>query len=176
MAGWLVVAWLAGAGQGAAAELFRFESAGVRGGFSEIKGNEGPRFGQVESYVNLNLPWRWNWKSDWHLQSRLDLSGGWIHGRGEDAVIGTVGPGFELIWDKVPVTLSAGSSPTVLGREQFGKTDFGTVFQFTTHIGATWKIGSRASLGYRIQHMSNASIGPSNPGLNLHMFSAGWRF
>ena len=170
----LVVLWIA-VGVHSHAEGLHLESAGVRSGFSGT-GDTAPRFYQVEGFLNWNLPWRWEWESGWHLQSRLDLTGGWINGRGEDAVIGTVGPSFELSWDRAPLVLDAGFSPTVLGREQFGKTDFGTVFQFTTHGGLTWKIGSRLSLGYRFQHMSNAKIGPSNPGLNMHMLGAGWRF
>jgi hypothetical protein len=150
------------------------ESAGLRGGFSGF--GEGARFHQAEAFVEWNLPLRWDWTSGWHLQSRFDFTAGWISGRGEQAAIGTLGPSLELSWDRVPLTLDAGSSPTLMSKEQFGKTDFGTVFQFTTHIGLTWKIGSHLDLGYRFQHMSNAGIGPSNPGLNLHLFGAGWRF
>jgi len=157
------------------AEGIHLESTGVRGGLSGV-GDTAPRFYQIESFLNWNLPWRWEWESGWQLQSRLDLTGGWINGRGEDAVIATVGPTFSLSWRGLPLVLDAGSSPTVLGREQFGKTDFGTVFQFTTHGDLTWKIGSRLGLGYRFQHMSNANIGPSNPGLNMHMLAVGWRF
>lgn len=172
-AGLMVILWVTGVVQ-IQAEVLRLESAGARGGTSDV--GDRARFYQAENYVNWNLPWRWDWKSGWHLQTRLDLTAGWINGRGEDAVVGTLGPSLELSWDQIPLTLDAGSRPTLLSREQFGNTDFGTVFQFTTHAGLTWKTGKHLSIGCRFQHMSNANIGPSNPGLNLYLIGVGWRF
>lgn len=150
------------------------ESTGVRGLTSNPY--NGARFYQVEGYLNWNLPWRWQPGESWTIQSRLDLTGGGMNGRGEDAVFATVGPSFELAWKDLPLALDAGTSPTVLSREQFGHTDFGTVFQFTTHAGLNWKLGSRWTLGCRFAHMSNANIGPSNPGVNFYSLGTGWRF
>ena len=170
---WFVVLCLAGALQ-IHAEGLSLESTGVRGAFSNPAKHA--RYYQVEGYLNSNLPWRWDYESGWHIQTRVDLTAGWMNGRGEDAFVGTVGPSFELSWDKIPLTLDVGSSPTILSRDEFGHTDFGTLFQFTTHAGLTWKIGSRASVGCRFQHMSNAGIGSSNPGVNMSSFGLGWRF
>lgn len=150
------------------------DSSGVRGACSNPFNHA--RFYHVEAYLNWNLPWRWKPGDDWTIQSRLDLTGGWMNGRGEDAVFGSVGPSFELGWKEFPLTLDVGCSPTVLSREQFGHTDFGTVFQFTTHAGLNWKLGSRWTLGCRVEHLSNANIGPSNPGVNFYSLGAGWRF
>lgn len=152
----------------------KLESSGVRGAFSNPFDHA--RFYHVEGYLNWNLPWRWKWDNDWSVQSRLDLTGGWMNGRGDDAAFATVGPSFELGWHEFPLTLDVGCSPTVLSREQFGHTDFGTVFQFTTHAGLNWKLGSRWTLGCRVEHLSNANIGPSNPGVNFYSLGAGWRF
>ena len=170
---WLVVLCLAGAVR-SDAESLSLESSGVRGLFSNPR--KFARYYEVEGYLNCNLPWRWDYESGWHIQTRVDLTAGWINGRGDDACFGTLGPSFELSWDKCPVTFDVGSSPTVLSRDQFGNTDFGTQFQFTTHAGLTWKIGSHVSVGYRFQHMSNCGIGSSNPGLNLSSIGLGWRF
>jgi hypothetical protein len=150
------------------------ESTGVRGAFSNPF--EHARFYHTEAYVKWNLPWRWDLGREWHLQARLELTGGWMNGRGEDAVFGTIGPGFVAGWKEFPLVLEAGTSPTALGREQFGNTDFGTIFQFTTHAGLTWHATSHLEVGWRFEHMSNANIGPSNPGVNLYSFGAGWRF
>ena len=169
---WLAIVLVATM-SGQAADI-TLESTGVRGSTSN-PGNRA-RFYHVEGFLNWNLPWRWTWGENWSVQSRLDLTGGWMNGRGEDAVFATVGPSFELSRIHFPVSLDVGVSPTVLGREQFGNTDFGTVFQFTTHAGLTWKPRSRWSLGCRFEHISNADIGPSNPGLNLYSIGVGWRF
>ena len=169
---WLVAGLLM-ALPGRAAEI-TLESTGVRGSTSN-PGNRA-RFYHVEGYVNWNLPWRWKWGENWSVQSRLDLTGGWMNGRGDDAVFGTIGPSFELSRTNCPVGLDVGCSPTILGREEFGNTDYGTVFQFTTHAGLTWKPGSRWSLGCRFEHMSNADLGSVNPGLNLYSIGVGWRF
>ncbi len=156
------------------ASSLTWESTGVRGTFSNPFNHA--RFFRVEAYSNWDLPWRWQWGEDWRVQSRLDLTGGWMSGRGEHDVFGSIGPSFELRWKDFPLVLDVGLSPTVLGTEQFGNTDFGTVFQCTTHAGLTWKLGSHWNISGRYEHMSNANIGPSNPGVNFYSFGAGWRF
>ncbi len=150
------------------------ESSGVRAAFSNPFDHA--RFYHTEAFINWDTPWHWELGKDWHLQTRLELTGGWLNGRGEDAAFGTVGPGFVASWRDFPLVLEAGASPTVLGREQFGNTDFGTVFQFTTHGGLTWNVTRRLGVGFRFLHVSNANIGPSNPGVNFYSFGAGWRF
>jgi len=170
---WFAFLWLAGTLL-AQAEGFRLESTGTRGGFSKRKNDE--RFCQVEGFVNWNAPWRWDYDCGWHIQTRLDLTAGWISGRGDDAFIGTVGPTFELGRDGFPLVLELGCSPGILSRDQFGHTDFGIPFQFTTHSSLLWRMGSRLTVEARVQHMSNAEIGPSNPGLNQFMLGVGWRF
>lgn len=165
--------WLSGAFH-AQAEGFQLESAGTRGGISKRK--HGEQFHQIEGFVNWNAPWRWDYDCGLHIQTRLDLTAGWIKGRGDDAFIGSVGPTFELGRDRFPLVLEAGCNPTILSRDQFGHTDFGIPFQFTTHGSLLWRVGSRLTMEARFQHMSNADIGPSNPGLNQFMVGVGWRF
>lgn len=165
--------WLAGALH-TQAEEFRLESAGTRGGVSKRK--HGEMFSQFEGFVNWNTPCRWDYDCGWHIQTRLDLTAGWISGRGDDGFVGSIGPTFELGRDSFPLVFEAGSSPTVLDRKNFGNTDFGTRFQFITHGSVLWRVRSRLTLEARYQHMSNANIGPSNPGLNMYMLGIGWRF
>ena len=150
------------------------DSAGTRGAFSNPFNHA--RFFQAEAYVNWNLPWRWDLGRECHLQTRLELTGGWMGGRGDNAGFGTLGPGFVLGWREFPLVIEAGVSPTLIGRDQFGHTDFGTIFQFTTHAGLTWRATSHLDVGWRFEHMSNANIGPSNPGVNFYSLGAGWRF
>jgi hypothetical protein len=72
--------------------------------------------------------------------------------------------------------LDVGSSPTFLSRRRFGEQDFGECIQFTSHASINFEVIRNLYVGYRFQHMSNASISDINPGLDLHMFELSYRF
>ena len=158
------------------ADDFGFQdlSVGTRGGLS-FNGNT-DRFRQIEAFADLNLPWHWNFYSDWSLQPFADFSAGWLEGEHANAAIGSLGPALELRRGTFPLTLVGGSSPTLLSRHDFGNRDFGDDFQFTSYIGLNWDITRNISLGWRFQHMSNAGISKPNPGLNMQMISLSYRF
>jgi len=156
------------------AQEFRMESAGVRGGFSANGGRD--EFHQAEFFGNWNLPWGWDLGKEWHLQSRLDLSAGWLGDSSQNAAVGTLGPTLVLSWARVPVSLEAGFSPTFLTSHVFESKDLGTDIQFTSHVGLYWDFASHWRLGYRFQHMSNADLARSNPGLNMHLFALSYVF
>jgi hypothetical protein len=159
---------------GGAAEEFRFESVGGRFGFPA--NNRTRDLHQAEAVAAWNLPWAWKPAEHWRLQSRLEVTAGEIFGPGPDAFVGTVGPTLSLGHVRFPVALEIGVSPTMLSRQEIGQTDFGCLFQFTSHAGLNWDIGEHFRIGYRFQHMSDAGITDHNPGLNLHVFSASYRF
>lgn len=150
------------------------DSAGARGGFS-AKGSK-LSFYQTEAFADWNLPWRWAPESGFRLQTKLDASAGWINGRGDHAFVGTAGPMCSLGWRDFPLRLDCGSNPTILTRDEFGKTDLGIPFQFTSYGQLIYQWGGRLAIGYRYQHMSNANIADANPGVNMHMLSIGYRF
>ena len=83
----------------AEAEGLRLESAGVRFGFPARE--SASEFNQAEAFANWDLPWHWELGRDWHLQSRLDVSAGWLGDSGADAAIGAVGPSLVLGWKQV---------------------------------------------------------------------------
>src|SRR5947208_3232880 len=103
------------------AEDFHVESAGARFGLSAESRSE--NFHQAEGFANWDLPWHWEFASNWRLQSRLDSAAGWLGRRGENAFVGSVGPTLALSLANVPVSLSGGSSPTVISRHEFGPRD-----------------------------------------------------
>jgi hypothetical protein len=156
------------------AEGFHLESVGVRGGLSA--NNSGHNFNQAEGFANWNLPWGWDLGKGWHLQTRLDLSAGWLGDRAKDAGVGTIGPSLVLNWAPLPLSLEGGSSPTFLTSHEFESKDFGTDVQFTSHVGLNWDFAAHWRLGYRFQHMSNAGLGSKNPGLNMHLFALSYLF
>ena len=159
---------------GSRGEALQLESAGTLVGLSQTK--SGNNYYQAEAFAHWNLPWRWGNDTGLHWQPRLGISTGWLHGWNKAAFIGTAGPRLSLGWKQVPVFAEAGFGPTIMTRDKFGPTDFGSHLQFTTYGGLTWECGSHLSLGYRYQHMSNGRLAKSNPGLNLHAVTIGWRF
>jgi hypothetical protein len=165
--------FLAGLISRAQTQEFQFHSAGVRMGFPAE--NTSNNFLQTEVFLDYNL-WRWNLSTNWDLQSRLDISAGWLGQRGDAAFIGTLGPSLELRRAGFPLSLEGGSSPTYISRYHFSSTDLGENVQFTSHIGLFCDVTSRWRVGYRFQHMSNAGIRKPNPGFNLHMLSISYLF
>ncbi len=165
---------IASAACGGFAQSIRLDSAGARFGFSPE--GAGSDFHQAEGFVNWNLPWDWDLGSLWSLRSRLDASLGWLGESGADAGIATLGPSLWVGREQFPLGFEGGVSPTVLTRSDFRSKDFGIPFQFTSHIGFNFDVASRIRFSYRFQHMSNASLGRHNPGLNMHMFGLSYLF
>ena len=151
-----------------------FLTLGARGGLSF--NDQSHRFQQAEAFAQFDLPWQWKFCSDWVLNPRIDVSGGYLNSQGTTAFVGTVGPLLELRKGKFPLALDVGASPTILSKYHFGNTDFGEDFQFTSHIGLTWYITDHISFGYRFQHMSNAGLARPNPGLNVEMLELSYHF
>jgi outer membrane receptor protein involved in Fe transport len=172
-AGWVAVGLLAGA-VASRAGGFSMESVGVRGGFQADHSLRD--FNQVGVFGNLNLPWDWDVGKEWHLQSRLDLSLGWLGGRSDRAFIGTLGPSLILSRARLPLSFDAGVSPTILSSIHFGSENFGMNLQFTSYLGLNWDFAPHWRFGYRFQHMSNGGLATPNPGLNMHMFALSYLF
>jgi lipid A 3-O-deacylase len=151
-----------------------FLTGGSRGGISFNEGNH--RFGQAEAFADFDLPWQWNFCSDYRLQPRIDVSSGYLGDETTSAFMGTAGPLLELRKGHFPLVLEGGASPTLISRYRFGSTDFGEDFQFTSHIGLAWYITDHLSVGCRFQHMSNAGLAKPNPGLNVGMLVLSYHF
>ncbi len=169
----VIVCLLSGGWPSRAGE-FRLDSAGVRGGSSLNHG--GSSYNELQGFMNWNLPWSWDLGKDWHLQSRLDFSAGWLGNRGTDAAIGTVGPSLVLRRERLPLSLEAGTGPTLLSRHVFPADDLGSALQFSTFVGLNWDFAKHWSVGYRFDHISNGGLSSPNPGLRMHLLSLSYRF
>jgi len=169
---WVVALILMAAVRSASAQDFL--TLGARGGVSLNVPSH--RFEQVEGFGDFDLPWNWNFYSDWRLQPRVDASAGWLNNRQDGAFIGTVGPLLEVRPGKCPFALEGGFSPTLLSRYRFGGADFGGRLQFTTQIGLRWYLTDRLAVGLRFQHMSNGGLESPNPGLNFEMLELSYHF
>ena len=153
---------------------FSFESAGARFGAGASSSNRD--FHQAEAYVDWNLPWQWDLGKKWALESRLDLSAGWLGNSRANAALATLGPLLAVGREGFPISVEGGAGVTVLSRSDFDTKDFGDPAQFTSHIGFYWDIAKHWRANYRFQHMSNAGISQSNPGINLHVLAFSYRF
>src|SRR5436190_6100553 len=76
------------------APILCLESAGARFGFPA--NTEAKDLHQAEVFANFDFPWRWHFIGHTEMQLRLDLSAGWLGGRGEDAFVGTLGPTLKI--------------------------------------------------------------------------------
>jgi lipid A 3-O-deacylase PagL len=170
----LLIGLLLAVVHGCSAQDILLDSAGGRFGFSAE--GAGRYFHQAEAFVNWDLPWNWDLGESWLLQSRLDVSAGWIGESSANAAIATLGPTLALGRHSFPVSFECGVSPTVLTRSDFPTKDFGIPFQFTSHGGVNFDITSHIRLSYRFQHMSDASLSRHNPGLNLQVFGLSYLF
>lgn len=172
---WTVLALLLGAGS-VRAEPWDLQPHTVGWHASLAINQRGRDMGSGEAFGWWRLPWSWTIGSGWQVDSHLTAGLGWLGGRGATAGLFRAGPAFSLRPPGSPFWLELGLSPTALTRHTFGGLDLGIGFQFTSYAGMNWDISRHWGLGYRFEHMSNASLSSSNPGLNSHTFTIYYRF
>ncbi len=153
---------------------FSLDSAGARFGFGVQR--DDLEFHQAEAFVNWELPWGWDLGRTFWMQTRFDVSGGWLGDAHRSVAIGTAGGSLVFSHGQSPVSLEGGFSPTVISRHEFTNLNLGSLYQFTSHVGLNLDIRSGIRLSYRFQHMSNGGFTRPNPGLNLHVFGVSYLF
>jgi lipid A 3-O-deacylase len=151
-----------------------WRSIGLRGGENDSRNDED--FHQYESYITGSLPWGRHWDSGWTLGTYFEANAGLLRGGKESAFVGSIGPGVCFTFLKEIIDISMGINPTIISQHKFGDENLGGPIEFTSHIGINFNLGRRFTIGYRLQHMSNAVLYKHNPGLNMHMLEAGYRF
>lgn len=139
----------------------------------------------------LAFQWYWgvHWLplGEWSLDGYFELSAsywGSDEGRTGNGSLGEFGftPVFRYQRQSalygVRPYLEAGVGVHGMTDDQLGDKDFSTEFAFGSHGGVGVQFGSQGQfeLGYRYQHLSNAGIGDSNPGINFHLVRLGYHF
>ncbi|MCA1791267.1 MAG: acyloxyacyl hydrolase [Thioalkalivibrio sp.] len=142
---------------------------GVRIGGSANSGSE--QFTVGEIYLRHALPWTWRPSTHWRLTTHLEGGAAVLDGRGNTGAALSVGP--VGVWDRDGARwrFEIGIKPTVLSEDRYGSRDLGGHFHFTSHLGIRYQLHPRFSVGYRVQHISNAGISSPNPGLDLHLLT-----
>lgn len=161
-------------GKTATAGDLSWTAIGLRAGVDDGRNDEDMT--QVEAFALFDLPWHRRFASDWSLFLIAEINAGALNGGGDTAFVGSAGPGISVRSPGESLALRAGFNPSVISEDAIGDEDLGGPIQFTSHIGLSYTFPQHVSIGYRFQHMSNASIYSSNPGVNLHMLKIGYHF
>jgi hypothetical protein len=151
-----------------------WRAAGVRAGFNDDRNEES--FNQYEAFASVNLPWHWDLGAQWKFGTFLEGNAGALVGGGDTGLVASLGGGFYFDGFKDILEISFGLNPTYISEDTYGQEDFGGPIQFTSYININVTIKKHFSIGYRLQHMSNAGLYSANPGVNFHMITLGYRF
>lgn len=141
------------------------------------------------STADLALIWDPNlhfWPvGDWDFSVRGELHAAWLHNsEGEDPrTLGAFGVTPLIRFGKtsgaIRPYIEAGVGLRLLTGTQLNDSyDISTAFQFADMAGVGFRFGPRGQyeVGYRFQHISNASIKRPNPGINFQMVYFGYMF
>jgi len=157
------------------------DAVAVEGGIGD---DDVGRFG-----LSAQFEWgaKWFAAGDWYLGGYWDLNGSYWDGddgrSGEDSLFAI---GLTPVFRVQPHSALGGWKPYVefgvgphlQSETGIGNKDFDINFAFGSHLGVGARFGARQQyeLGFRYQHLSNASIGDSNPGINFSLFRLGYHF
>ena len=135
---------------------------------------------EFEAYdiaAHFSLPWLKYDVGTWHTGTGMMLSGGFIAGADEHAVIVSAVPLLTLSSPNRGFVFDAGAGAAFMTRQQFGEQDFGGNFQFALTVGIRVPIYQRFGVGYRFQHYSDAGIhGNDTVGADFHMVELRYQF
>jgi hypothetical protein len=134
---------------------------------------------------------QWDWKSRWFQGREWHLGGYWDLGAGHWRWSGAA-PGQNEDITEIGLTpvlrfqpndlrgpyVEAGIGFHLLSRTSIGSKRFSTMFQFGDHVGIGYRFGAKGAfdVGYRFQHLSNASIKKPNNGINFHQIRLQYHF
>jgi lipid A 3-O-deacylase len=136
---------------------------------------------------------RWDWprhwfaEGDWYLGGHWEAGGSYWHeadgGSGPDSLF-EVGAAAVLRLQRhrplagVTPFVEAGLGAHLMSETALGDRDFDIDFAFSEHVGAGVRFGGKGQweIAYRLQHLSNAGLGDSNPGIDFHMLHVGYDF
>jgi hypothetical protein len=146
--------------------------------------------GEGVDMVRVGLQWNWKkplvqFRNNWQIASYWDLNFGYW--RGHD-----VAPGeHDDLWDlgitpvmrlqsgaRVGAYAEIGLGAHLLSHTSIEGRHMSTAFQVGNHLGVGYRFGPKGTydLGYRFQHLSNASIKRPNRGINFHQIRLQYNF
>jgi hypothetical protein len=135
-------------------------------------------FQQYDVAVAARLPWSWYSESGWGVGTRAMASVGALTAAGDTAFLTTFVPGiFAGPRDSV-LSVDLGAGVALLSRREFGRQDFGGIFQFALTLGLTLPVPftERFGIGYRFHHLSDAGLYDGGKGVDVHMLEITYKF
>ncbi|EPR42942.1 MULTISPECIES: acyloxyacyl hydrolase [Desulfococcus] len=171
MAVWIAVAAMIPA---AAAAEFTPLDISVRMGFDADSTLE--YFHLYEINGRVGLPPHLEWGGGWSLKSALVIAGSLLHAAGDDGLMVGVGPQLELEFPWRPLTAFGSVRPSALSDHRYGQADLGGWFAFSSDLGLRINLSESLMIGYAWQHISNANIYDSNPGVDFHVMELSLKF
>ena len=136
----------------------------------------------------IGVQWDWNKRwfegKSWHVGGYWDLAlGYWTRdaGPGQNDELADLGltPVFRLQGNDLKGPYAElGIGFHLLSKTSLGDKRFSTKFQFGDHLGIGYRFGAKGAfdVGYRYQHLSNASIKRPNNGINFHQVRVQYHF
>lgn len=137
---------------------------GVRAG-TNLGGSQS--YSSQEVYLRAPLPGVLGDPAGWHARSFAEANAGRLAASGDSLTTAGFGVSAWLRSPAAPISFGLGTGPTYLSRTSLGNHDYGGNWQFTSHAGVRLALGPHVTLGYRVQHTSNAGLYSPNNGYDL---------
>jgi lipid A 3-O-deacylase len=128
--------------------------------------------------ATFKLPWSTSLgESPWSLETRLITSAGLLRAENESGLMASAVPVLALSGWKGLVSLDAGVGAGYFSRTHYGLQDFGGPVQVVATVGVQVSPISRAYVGFRLQHFSDAGLyGNGSLGVDMYLIEIGYKF
>lgn len=140
---------------------------GIRVGTNQSRRQEN-NFRHYEFFLINRLPFDVEKNNFVDLNFNFESTVGLLDDGYKKSVLFSVGPMLYFGIDKNTFSLMGGVSPSLMTNHTFRNIEFGGTFNFISHIAVLFSPIENMKLGYRFEHISNARIYESNPGINIH--------
>lgn len=137
---------------------------GVRAGI----GADGNDYSSREIYWRpAGLGPRFGDRRGWHLAGFTEFNAARVRLGGDAMSTAGVSVGAWLTSPAQPLSFGLGTGPTYISERRLGRREFGGHWQFTSHAAVRLRVADNLSIGYRIQHTSNAGRRSPNQGYDI---------
>lgn len=137
---------------------------GVRAGAGT--GGQGYNFQEIY-WRPAALARRFGDPGGWHVAGYTEFNAGRVSRSGDAMYTGGAGVGGWLTSPAQPISFGIGTGPTYISERRLGGREFGGNWQFTSHAAVRLRVADQLSIGYRIQHTSNAGLYSPNQGYDI---------
>lgn len=136
---------------------------GVRAG----RGMDGAEFRSEAVFIRPAWRPRLGDPGGWHWRLGAEAHAARVRRRNDTLWMAGVGITGWLQRAGFPLRLGLGTGPTYLSASRIADRDLGGPWAFTSHLTLRFMLGPHASVGYRLQHTSNADFYRPNPGFDI---------